>query len=627
MATRTDAPQKKVKQALGKLRGLFGGDGAARRRAGEETRGEQLLRSGEQTVVDYLAPSVLIEEADCFQVGEVCGRAYFVADLPPGVVLDVETVLRFAGDTWWSWFIYPEMETEIHPALKHRRTTLVGENVLDARRGALGSFSRQAELAAVEEGLTELELRQRTLYQMGWYFAVYAETKERLREVCQRLEDFLKAQGIAFHIAYLQQPHAMYSLLPTGTDRLRTWRNMTADAIGSMFPFTKRVYYDPAGWHYGIHLRNGTWVVLDPFAREMDNASELVLGRPGRGKSAYFKQQMDLLAALGQRIFAVDIEGEYKALCDSLGGVYLEFSRQAENRLNILDLNPLAEDPFGAGLSILMGFLTVALSRELAPVEKNVVVPRYYDEVMKQAGILRDDPSTWQRRAPRLSDLRAVLERADEAAARELAQLLYIYTEGMYGDVFDRPSNVDVARSPFVVFGLRGVAKEIAGLYLWLITNLVWTAVAAAAAVQPVHLFVDEGWHLLQYAGTAAELGAMARRFRKHCAAIHLATHFCQDLAHSADAEVLRDAVGIVTLFGQPPRAAEDLGRLFNLEPHEVASLVQLAKGEALLLWGHDVHIPLYVPLPPDRADLYKTDPEQQRQAALARGERATVVE
>ena|GEM_PF-4989533 len=47
----------------------------------------------------------------------------------------------------------------------------------------------------------------------------------------------------------------------------------------------------------------------------------------------------------------------------------------------------------------------------------------------------------------------------------------------------------------------------------------------------------------------------------------------------------------------------------------------------ALLLWNHDVHIPLYVPLPPDRVDLYKTDPEQQRRAALARGVTPVVVE
>ncbi len=81
--------------------------------------------------------------------------------------------------------------------------------------------------------------------------------------------------------------------------------------------------------------------------------------------------------------------------------------------------------------------------------------------------------------------------------------------------------------------------------------------------------------------------------------------------------------MGIVTLFGQHPRAAEDLGLLFHLEPHEVAESVQLAKGEALLLWNHNVHIPL----PPDRADLYKTDPEQQRRAALARGVTPVVVE
>jgi hypothetical protein len=64
-----------------------------------------------------------------------------------------------------------------------------------------------------------------------------------------------------------------------------------------------------------------------------------------------------------------------------------------------------------------------------------------------------------------------------------------------------------------------------------------------------------------------------------------------------------------MALFGQHPRAPEDLGLLFHLEPHEVAELVQLAKGKTLLLWNHDVPIPLYVPLPPDRAGLYKTEP------------------
>jgi acid phosphatase family membrane protein YuiD len=106
---------------------------------------------------------------------------------------------------------------------------------------------------------------------------------------------------------------------------------------------------------------------------------------------------------------------------------------------------------------------------------------------------------------------------------------------------------------------------SLAGLYLWLITNLVWTAVSAAAAAQPIHLFVDEGWHLLQYAGTAAELGAMARRFRKHYAAIHLATQFGQDLARNSDAEVIHDAVGIVTLFEQCMlRCKAGLQNLYN---------------------------------------------------------------
>jgi hypothetical protein len=80
---------------------------------------------------------------------------------------------------------------------------------------------------------------------------------------------------------------------------------------------------------------------------------------------------------------------------------------------------------------------------------------------MQQAGIVRDDPATWDRPTPRLSDLRLVLERAEETAARELAQLLYVYTDGMYGDVFDRPSDVDLAQAPLIVFGLRDVVRPI----------------------------------------------------------------------------------------------------------------------------------------------------------------------
>jgi hypothetical protein len=54
-----------------RLRELLGGNGTDHQRAIEEGRWEQLLRSGEQTVVDHLAPSVLVEEPDCFQVGDV----------------------------------------------------------------------------------------------------------------------------------------------------------------------------------------------------------------------------------------------------------------------------------------------------------------------------------------------------------------------------------------------------------------------------------------------------------------------------------------------------------------------------------------------------------------------------
>ena len=80
-------------RVFSRLRELLRSNGTDHQRAAEEGRWEQLLRSGEQTVVDHMAPSVLVEEPDCFQVGDVWGRAYFVADLPPGVLTARERLI------------------------------------------------------------------------------------------------------------------------------------------------------------------------------------------------------------------------------------------------------------------------------------------------------------------------------------------------------------------------------------------------------------------------------------------------------------------------------------------------------------------------------------------------------
>lgn len=593
-----------------------------------ETILEDALAAGGRNFVDQVAPTVYEEHSDCVRVGDVWMRGYYVADLPAGINLDAERFLRPGADTWVSFYVRP-LPPEVAATLHRRRTELAGTEIFDAKRGSLGSYGRQAQLAAVDQALQEIEIGGRPIYHFSLYMTVVAASQELLDEVCQHVEDYMTALRVAFHRARWMQPTLEYSLLPAGTDRIQMVRNMTAAALGPLFPFTRRVYYEPEGFPYGMHAVNGTWVILDPFAPGMANSSHLILGRPGTGKSAYLKRFVELSTVLGHRVIVVDLEREYAPLIEDLGGTYISLSRTCPYSINILDPGLGDDDPFGAALSALIGFMGIAVGRELTAVERKSIVPYCYHALLEKAGIDIDDASTWHTaRQPTLSDLQRLMEEEGGPAA-SLAQLLYPYTsENLYGHLFSRPTNVDISQTPVVGFTLQGVSEEMLAPFLWLVVSLVWREVTAAGGVQPVHLVVDEGWYLMRHPDVGVALADMARRFRKHRAALHLATHFATDFVASQHAQVIRGAAGAVVLFGQQAEEAKDIGALFGLSEVETARLRSFGQGDALLIWdGGRFRVPIYVPLDPRRRWLFETGPQQRQAETIRRGITPTVVE
>ena len=589
---------------------------------------DSALAAGARDFVDQIAPTVYEERSDCARIGDVWMRGYYVADLPAGATLDAERFLRPGADTWVSFYIRP-LPPEVASTLHRRRTELAGTEIFDQRRGSLGSYARQAQLAAVDQALQEIEIGGRPIYHFSFYMMVVAATEELLEEVSQRVEDYMTALRVAFYRARWMQPALEYSVLPAGTDRLQAVRNMTAAALGPLFPFTRRAYYEPEGFPYGLHAVNGTWVILDPFAPGMANASHLVLGRPGTGKSACLKRFVELSAVLGHRVIVVDLEREYEALIEDLGGTYISLSRSCPHSINILDPGLGDDDPFGAALSSLLGFMGIAVGRELTAAERKSIVPYCYHALLEKAGIDIDDASTWATgRQPVLSDLQRLMEEEGGPAA-QLAQLLYPYTsENLYGRLFSRPTNVDISQTPIVGFTLQGVSEEMLAPFLWLVVSLVWREVTAAGGAQPVHLVVDEGWYLMRHPDVGIALADMARRFRKHRAALHLATHFADDFVASQHAQVIRGAAGVVVLFGQQSEEAQAVGQLFGLSEVEIARLRSAGQGDALLVWdGGRIHVPIYVPLDPRRRWLFETGPVQRQMETERRGITPTVVE
>jgi type IV secretory pathway VirB4 component len=588
-----------------------------------------LLEAGARTFVDLVAPSVLEEQVDWMQVGDVFMRGYYMADLPAGSELLGEDLIRpGAVDAWASMFVRP-LPPETAVTLHRRQTELAGTEIFDRKRGSLGSPARRAQLAAVQEGINEIEIGGRPLFHLTFYMVIVASSVEVLDEVCQRVEDFMKSKRVEFHRGKWMQPRVEYSVLPAGTDRIGQTRNMTADALGSFFPFTRREYFEPNGFPYGIHNDNGSWVVLDPYGKDVANSSHLIVGRPGMGKSAFMKRYAEIAALLGHRVFILDLEREYEALVEDLGGVYVTLSRGCPWSINVAQPG-IGDDPFNEALSHIIGFLGIAVGRELSAVERRTVIPRSFHGLLDVLDIDIDDPSTWEgKRVPTLRDLQDYMADQQGPEAREIARLLYAFTsEKRYGHLFSEPTNIDVGQAPVIGFSLLGVDEDMLPAFMWAVTTLVWQEVTRAGGLQPVDLLVDEGWYLLRYPDVARELGDMGRRFRKRMAALHLATHFADDLARSEHAQTVRGAATNVLLFGQLAEESKLIGEIFGLSAVEVKRLRTAGKGEALLLWNAgQAHIPIYVPLDPRRTYLFETGAAQAADAAIRAGVQPVIVE
>jgi type IV secretory pathway VirB4 component len=252
---------------------------------------------------------------------------------------------------------------------------------------------------------------------------------------------------------------------------------------------------------------------------------------------------------------------------------------------------------------------------------------------MEKWGFSAADPSTWKNkhRAPTLSALVDTLASDRNPRSHELAAVLQQYAYGLYADLFNHATTVDVSQSQFVVFGMRSlrenVEKSLAPVFAWQVLRLVWNEVVAGGASQPIHLFIDEAWYLLEQPGAAQRLERMARSFRKYNAALHLATQDANRLVASPEARVIAEIGRVKMLFGQESESAvRALGDIFGLSQPEQADLLRVGKGEGLLLLGNDLRLPLYVAVNPLRLGRLSTNREQQQAVARASGRKAQPV-
>ncbi|MBL8045174.1 MAG: ATP-binding protein [Anaerolineales bacterium] len=377
---------------------------------------------------DLLAPALIEEHAHYVRVGEAVARGYHLFDFDPRAPVDVAALLGLPLDITHAFYLAAADPVLLRQQFKEKETELRAASLVDVQRGALTDWSRQAAIQSLEQTRADMETALEAPYFLHWYALVWASDEKTLAQHCQAFETALRLRDIRYHPATRHHVSLLQTTRPLGQQAYKLKpRNMSAESLGPFFPFVRREYREPHGWHFGLHRGNGLLVQLNPFADGQHHASQLVIGSPGGGKSVYLKHTIETVLALGHRVFVIDPEREYLSLAVDFHAPYIELGRPKATRT--LALDPHDAVAFQAQLVTLCEQVE-ALSGEPLTGSQVEAMATVYQAVMLEHGLLPDRPDTWSRSAPALTELIAAL--IAEPHTYELGRVL-AYTEALGG--------------------------------------------------------------------------------------------------------------------------------------------------------------------------------------------------
>src|SRR5690606_2823002 len=176
------------------------------------------------------------------------------------------------------------------------------------------------------------------------YFTLYSEDEKKLDRLSKQLESLLGGKLVLTKRADMQMDHAFTSCLPLATDELEMMNNMNTSPLSTTFPFTSSELTSNRGILYGLNRHNDSLIIFDRF--ELENANSVVFAKSGAGKSYAVKLEILRSLMMGTDVMVIDPENEYKTLCQSVGGTYVNVSLSSEERINPFDLPLHAQDQY-----------------------------------------------------------------------------------------------------------------------------------------------------------------------------------------------------------------------------------------------------------------------------------------
>ena len=604
-----------------------------------------------KTIKELIAPSGIdasnIDHLEIISNTKRYARSFFVSQLPrmctfPELFRD----LYLFGDINTSIFINPVKEERSQNELNRVINELETERIVAMDKGNINRESTITQKRLEAEQLRdEIAAGFNKLYEASIIATLFTYNLDELDRDTKMLTSEMSKTLVNIKTAWGIQEEAFQSNLPLMEDKVKKIHTFDRNSMGTVFPFTTSEVGHETGVPIGFNKQTGTPILFDNFHPSLTNYNMVIFAKSGAGKSVTMKTLVSRSSVLmGIESLALDAEGEYTIVAESLGGINVVISPNSQTVINLFDVEVerVKDEITGKERTVLnienkvedvtQALLTMAKgstrSIEVNELTKQIIAESVAEEyaslgitnnpnsLYKTANMgLRGD-NLFEKEKKDMPTIGSWYKRIQEKARDNknpdyqfhysyLLKVMRQYVREYDGQMayFDGQSTFDLLDgAPFINLDIsqleerfaRPLAQQI--LLSWIWEKFVKKNSEDRKKAAQKRVLVDEAWMLLPYPEAVDFLNKMARRARKRNVSLAIISQRFQDFYEKPEAQAVLTSSDTKLFLAQDKSEIQYLKEVFKLSEGEASFLVTCQKGEGLLKVGADTAILKIVP-------------------------------
>ncbi len=599
-----------------------------------------------KTIKELIAPSGIdasnIDHLEIISNTTRYARSFFVSSLPrmctfPELFRD----MYLFGDINTSVYINPVPEAKSQNELNRVINQLETERIVAADRGNINRESILSQKRLEAEGLRdEIAAGFNKLFEASVVATLFAYNLQTLEAHSKLLATELSKTLVGIKSAWAMQDEAFQSNVPLMKNSIKKVHTFDRNSMSTVFPFTTSEVGHLTGIPLGINKQTGVPVLFDNFHQSLANYNMVVFAKSGAGKSVTMKTLISRSAVLmGIESLALDAEGEYKIVAESLGGINVVISPTSQTIINLFDIEEekIKDEITGRERTVLnvenkiedvtQALITMARgstrSEEVNELTKQIIAEAVAEEYMR-CGITADPNSLYEnstsgtirigglskekKKMPTIGSwYKTLLKKAEENTDENytfhysyLKKVMKQYVRELNGQMayFDGQSTFDLLENvPFINLDIsqleerfaRPLAQQI--LLSWIWEKFVKKNSEDRNKATKKRVLVDEAWMLLPFPEAVDFLNKMARRARKRNVSLAIVSQRFQDFYEKPEAQAVLTSSDTKLFLAQDKSEIQYVKEVFKLSEGEANFLVTCTIGEGLFKVGSDTAI------------------------------------